>query len=333
MRSDRLVLAGVLLLTVLVYAQTVAAPFVYEDGHWLQTAALEWGVPSRALTLWTFQFTGTPDRAHLVSLGLHVVNGALLYAVAERLAGSTAALFAAVLCLLHPLNSEAVAYVGARGDLLLTTGLLLATLAALTLQTWRGIALLAAGVAVAAMSKELGLIAVPLALLTLAVWRSRLPLVAPALLGAAALVVAVQYPRIVGWADMAPTAGGSTFAWSTYAWLQWTQVCRLLALVVWPVGFTLDHDVAAYGPLWAAVAGIGMLTAVAVALMAWLGRARLLGWTLAWMAIALAPRLLFRTNEWVHEYQTYPAMVGLCIGLGALLALAYAWIQRREATA
>ncbi len=74
----------------------------------------------------------SPGIAHLVSLTLHVANGALLYAIALRLRlEPVAAVLAAALFLLFPASPEAVVWASGLQDVLMTTaslGFVLATL-------------------------------------------------------------------------------------------------------------------------------------------------------------------------------------------------------------
>lgn len=70
-----------------------------------------------------------PGGWHLHNLLLHLINGTLVYAVFLALGGKrTGALFAAGVFLLHPLQTEVVAWVKGRDDLLAVTFSLLGAL-------------------------------------------------------------------------------------------------------------------------------------------------------------------------------------------------------------
>ncbi len=91
-------------ITVALYTPHLSDGFVYQDSN--------------------LGFTASPYTVHLVSLGLHLVNGLLLYAIAKR-ADWPGAAWIACLFWLHPLATEAVAYGAAQSELLmLASGLL-----------------------------------------------------------------------------------------------------------------------------------------------------------------------------------------------------------------
>ena len=163
-------LAGLLVLTAALYAPTRTHRFVYEDHNWLRAVTEMPAVslmPSRALSYATHHLTWRlvgfdPGLYHLGNVALHLMNGLLVYAVAVALIPGSAAVWGAGVFLLHPLNSEAVNYVSARTDLLMTGGVLLAVWLSLgRLTYWRGVGI-AGALVLAALSKEIGLIGVPL---------------------------------------------------------------------------------------------------------------------------------------------------------------------------
>ena len=119
------------------YVNTLVNGFVFDDSAYLASDAVRklavgdifcsnWlGLALyRPLTLlslgFDFQFFGeAPWGYHLTNVLLHTVNSLLLYALARDLLGEDrAALWAALLYASHPLQTEVVAWVSARGDLL-----------------------------------------------------------------------------------------------------------------------------------------------------------------------------------------------------------------------
>lgn len=335
--GPRALLAAVLVLTALAYAPQTGAPWVYEDANWLgniAAAPTEWQIPGRALTMhtyhWTWQGAGLEPKAYRVgNLGLHLTNGLLVYAITAALIPGAAAVWGAGIFLLHPLNSEAVSYVSARADLLSTSFILLAVwLALMSVTVWRwlliGIALIAA-----AMSKETGLMGIPLVVLTLLVWRPGLPrgvLFAPLWIGLGA-VLGVMWPSLLSWLTITPHVGGTYFTWAEFATLQLTATWHLLSRLVWLRGFSIDHDIIGLSLVWTLAAGL--LTVSAVALICWgWRRASLIAWGCAWMLLALLPRFVFRTNEFINEHQLYLALAGLSMCLGAALSQLVAWRPR-----
>ena len=319
------ILTGLLTATVVVYAPLRTAPFVYEDAAY-RGAPVRWQVPGRPLTITSLHLTG--DRAgdaHLVQLAIHLLNGALVATVGLTLAGPTVGLLAAGLFLLHPLNSEAVSYLAARGDVLVTTATLAATGLLLRWTAVGGVlTLLTATLAIGAAgaSKEVGLMAVPLVVLTLLVWRRDRPptqFFFNALLGATGLVVGVLWGDLANWLAMTPGEGGSPWTWSEHAGVQAAHLWRLATLLVWPVGFTIDHDPVGYG-IASRIGALGLTAGVLSAgVLAW-RRVPMAAWAIGWVAVTLAPRFVFATSELTHEYHLYPAMAGLSIGAGAAVA-------------
>jgi hypothetical protein len=326
MDRARLTLIGLCAVTILCYWPAFSASFVHEDDHALEATAV-WTIPGRGLSQWTVDAIG-PDagRQHALNLGLHLVVGVLVYAVAAELVAPPAALLAAAVFLLHPVNSEAVSYISARGDLFVALWSLVAVWGVLRGGLF-GMALGGLSLVAAAMSKEIGLIAIPLTVWTLLVFRRGIPAwVQPALWCALGLVVGAAWYRMVSWITTIPGAGGPVFDLPTFALLQLTAVWHLLALYAWPVGLSIDHDVVGLSRHWR-VAACLLTPAVAVtAVWAW-RRAPLVTWAIGWLAICVAPRFVFGTSEFVHEYHLYPSIAGLSVLAGAGVAQ---WCEERS---
>jgi Flp pilus assembly protein TadD len=134
LRPVLLVLAGVV-----VYARTFSVPFVFDDVHAIvqNIRIREWTtelvMTSRPLVelslALNYALDGlNPAGYHVVNLCLHLLCGLLLYDVARRtfrltgvLAGreDAGALFAALVFVVHPLQTESVTYVISRSELLM----------------------------------------------------------------------------------------------------------------------------------------------------------------------------------------------------------------------
>lgn len=319
-----LCLAALAALTLAVYLPLQAAPFVYEDANGLAGATdpVVWRAPSRALTAWTLQWTRDASVAHRTNVALHVANGVLVGAVAAALIPGSAAVWAAGVYLLHPLNSAAASYVSARTDLLLTLCVLLALLGAV--RGWWP--LLALGLVGAAVSKEVGLVAVPLVWLTLwwwkpEAWRTRL-----AILLAGFFVVVGNASTLAAWLTIVPNAGGSAWGWRDFLLLQATALWQLVGLLVPIGGFSIDHDPVGVSETWRIVAVMALGAVCAVVAALW-RRTPLLTWCALCVGLAVLPRFLFRTSEFLTEPQMALPMVGLSVGLGAVAA--WLWGQAR----
>lgn len=140
-----MILAAILLVTALVYANSLRNPFTTDDRYiilknfqpwqsWtlgdLFTRSLFSTSPSessyfRPLTLLTFAlnhpFAGAnPWGYRAVNIALHLLVIVLIYLLASQLAGRWVAIFCALLYALHPVHVQAVSYISSRSDLLYT---------------------------------------------------------------------------------------------------------------------------------------------------------------------------------------------------------------------
>lgn len=311
-------LAGLLILTAAIYAPALSHGLVYEDVNWMteqDTVIAHYPVPGRAVTMRSFQALGSDLRGqHAVNLALHLVNGLLVYAVALRMVPA-AALAAAAVFLLHPLSGSAVLYITGRADLLMTGGVLLAAWLSLQAFRWWRAGLIAGALLLAAASKEIG--AVGMLLVAVTAYRRgpgwRVIVASPAftvMVSIAAIVSGAMLGRIwthrASWIWMTPETGGSPLDWLTFLPLQSGALWHLLTLVIWPVGFSIDHDVLA-------IAASGRLVSLALTAVALVAFVRwrswpLAAWVFAWVAISVAPRFVFRTSEFITEVQLYLAI-------------------------
>lgn len=296
--------ASVLLIVVtgLLYAQTIAFPLVYEDLTDPTTVFREWSWPGwhRLLTILSMRvsilLSGMEAWGfHLVSVSLHVLNGLLLW----RLVSGWAGVFALGLFLLHPLQVESVAYVSSRSDLLLTTCVLLAVLATDRRQ-W-GWALAACLGAV--LAKESGVMAIPL-IVAWSVFRG-------ALLPIWLYLVPLPALTLVAWkfADLWTVDALYTASETVKAW--W-----LLSRIFVPIGLSIDHDWGWITPDIGLMA-LGATSIVCAALG--LGKTPRMAFIATWIALALTPRLLMPLVEGLHEHHFALPMAGLALGIGASL--------------
>lgn len=189
LRPVLLVLAGIV-----VYARTFTVPFVFDDVHAIvqNLRIREWStellMTSRPLVelslALNYALDGlNPAGYHVVNLFLHLVCGLLLYDVARRtfrltgvLAGreDDAALFAALVFVVHPLQTESVTYVISRSELLMALcylGVLELVLLAEAHPSRRAVLwVLAIAVSAFGMTAKPIMVTVPLAVWWLARW-------------------------------------------------------------------------------------------------------------------------------------------------------------------
>lgn len=271
---------------------------------------------------------------HLTNLLLHVANTLLVAFVARRSGlGSGTALLAAAVFGLHPIQSEAVAYVSGRTDLLMTLGALLSWAALLQAgpALVRGSAAAAAG-ALAMLSKESGY-----ALLLLWPWwalrlgRSRfarIRLAAPGVLTALVLLALRpgQLPEpAVAFSPTRLAAVGRAIG-------------DYFAVLIWPLPQQVDHLTLV--PLVGWQIGAGLLALLTAATGAAWGLSRhdavadWTAWTVAFYLpvanlIALYPAIADRAL-FTPEHNLYAPLAGLGV-LGAIGVERAAGRMRRNA--
>ena len=310
-----------LVLTTLAYAASLRGEYVYEDmrdaGRY--ETSVVWPGWSDALARSLRPTGGTtfvqtsvayltdtsPHAQRAVSLVWHLGNGVVLWLLARRVLPAAGALMATGLFLLHPLQTESVAYVAGRSELLVGTAVLAALLAA-----ERGWWVLAWALATSAvLGKHAGVMALALVPLW-ASWR-RLPMWTSHVRN-----VWWMACGIVAWVGLDFLRERALFlarpdqiAASLAAW------ARLLALWVVPVGQTIDHDWAAL-PLWlGAVAALGWGAALIAAIRHHASWASL---AVLWSLVVVLPRLVVQIGEGPHEHHLYSVTIALSLATGGL---------------
>ncbi len=259
---------------------------------------------------------------HLHSLAWHLAAVALLYALVRRLVPESVvpATAAATLFALHPVQTEAVALIAARNDLMAAAALLAALLLLLPERPSRT-ALVAAGVAtlVGLLSKE-SVVLAPIALLALdfarlgrpGPWRRHLPLVL-----ALALALALR-----SWAEVGGAAVPDPGNWSLVAGRSPEIAATYLGLLSWPDPLTPARHLRylqPLGDLWLAAT----VTLAGLALVLLRSRVPRLGWLgLAWALVTFAPTLAATLDKGLlGERYLYLPLAGLAVTLAA-------WIPR-----
>jgi hypothetical protein len=339
-RTAYLGTGALMALTLLAYLPALANGFVWDDldhiaGNpriaTLSAAASYFGAPEgryyRPLIFLSYAMEhrlwgAWPFGAHLVNVVLHLCNAALLVVAGSRSGVPLpAVLVGAAVFALHPVQSEAVAYVSGRTDLLITGAALLSliALAGRGRPLLRGIALAAAGSA-AMLSKETGfalaMVWIWVAARRIPTWLERLLVVGPGLM-AAVLLLALR-PGGAGVALSLPTAaqlGGAGHALMGY-----------VALLIWPAGLQVDRLTPL--PASAAAIAVGVLAlALALAAVVWgLSRRDGVGEWTAWSAafylpaanvVAIYPGIAAQAL-FTPEHNLYAPLAGL----GVLAAVA-----------
>ncbi len=275
---------------------------------------------------------------HLHNMLLHGLCAALLFFLVFRIypaGGRATAAACSLLFLVHPVQSEAVAWISGRRDVLFACAYLAAVLVAVSggkRPGWgRGIAVALLG-ATAMAAKEMAA-TLPLALIAAAAlawdgpvdrsqWRRWSRVLLPAtgvILLLSYRVLALQHP------------GAGTAYWGGSAdltfWTMGRAMLQYLGLFLWPVGLSVDHSHAAFVPSTGMVAPWTSLASwlVIASVMAISVRRALQGHR--WMAIAVAlfivllsPVLqIFPHPERFAERFMYLPLVALLIPVAAIL--------------
>lgn len=292
------------LATVWAYRDALAVGLVYEDARWIAgiQGPMGWAVPGRALTTLTARWTlPVLPYAHAFNVGVHLVNGVLVFLLARVMLRPSVAVAVAAVFLWCPLNVEAVAYLYGRADLLVTTGLLLTAIGVRS-ERWL-VALL--GIGVALTTKETGLVALPLAAMCWRGWRTDSRwLVLAVHVGALAFL----FPLVVMWSRI------QTMPWWEFAPLQAGALLQILTNTVWPHTLSIDHDALVVAPWVRYLALVGLAAWTG---LVWRWRSSPLWLLAAWPLLMVAPRFVVYHVETINERQLYPAMVGISFVLVA----------------
>lgn len=297
----------------LTYAHSLTGGFVYEDARAdaapLVLTAPTWNIAPRWLTGQTYAWTTTlwdasPMAARVVSLAWHLLNGVLLWLVARAVVTDAAATFAAGVFLLHPIQTEAVASIAYRSDLIAACVLLVALACAM-----RGWLIPAFVIAMGAvLGKQMGVMAVALVPVALTVTRS--PHWTPTAraywlaAGFSALLLLLDHSR------------GMFFQRPEDMSLSIASGVALLARMPVPFGLSIEHDWAAFTPMAACAV---VILAAGVLETAWRWRSRVALGLMAWIAVAWLPRVVWQLGEGLHERHLYVPMIAASVALGAAL--------------
>jgi Flp pilus assembly protein TadD len=346
-------LIGAFALSLAVFAPALGGAFIFDDYHLpfadphaAQMSARFWigGVrPVLMATYWAnFLISGTrPFSYHLVNLFLHAATAVLVFFVFDRLleiSCATAparsrrvyALFGAAIFLLHPLQTESVAYIAGRSEIVAAFFVFAAWLVflrffelATTFKTASMILLLAAA---AVLSKESAISVPAILIATDLFWAKdrpavqihrRIKLYAPFVLGALAGAVIILK-------QLAATSGVGASAGVSRFWYAMTE-CRAIAIYIrlffFPLGQNGDWQLPFFRA-WTAGAWCSLLAMTAlIAGIVWLyGRNRLAAFGLTIFLLALAPTSSFvPIKDALAERRMYAPIAGLIL---AMLALA-----------
>jgi hypothetical protein len=376
-RVHALALATVAVLAIALYLPSLHGEFVYDDPNAITQSTLirqlwpPWlfiTMSTRPLTDYSYAIDYAisayqPWTYHLTSILLHAVNALLLYGIAWAafatpalaarygsarawLAWSAAALFAA-----HPLESESVAYVSSRSEVLVAAFMLLALgsyiVAAQAAKRSRrrriAGAVLFCSTAAGLGSKEIAAV-IPILLLLYdflflagASWartapRRRLMAIAllPLLVGGAALLIrAYVSPAPMGAYGATAGVGFERFTRGEYLMSQFGVILHYLRLVVVPTGQTFDYD----WPLARTPFAVGVvvpfliLAGLVYLAVRWVHREPLFTFAIGWTLVILAPTSsVLPIADLAVERRMYLPVAGLAMLAAGWLYDAARWL-------
>jgi tetratricopeptide (TPR) repeat protein len=316
----RLLLLGA---TVLAFGASLASGFHFDDyaifadpamasaSGWMEMFTLRQTRPLTYLTLWVnyaIEGNGSAVGYHLVNLALHLIAVALALECLRKLLPERAAVAAAAVFALHPLQAEAVNYVWARSIILATVLCLAALLEWLNGRQWTAVAWFAA----ALLAKE-EVAAFPLVLLL--VDRKRIAPIATMLGLALAAGARTAYATAVVPGSGAGAQAG--IAPAQYFLAQGPVVLRYLRLMIVPYGFTVDPNVRVPA-LW--VGAAAWVVVAALAYVAW----RYSKWALAGLILLIPSSTVFPAADLAADRRMYLPLFAFGAAAGPYLARAWA---------
>lgn len=333
-------LALALLVTLWSYAGVRSATFVYEDDNAVKNNPAVQGLEpiqlgrARWLSALSHRIVmrtlgPSPQAAHAVNLALHLSNGGMVYALALSFVSPWAAALTSYLFLLHPLQTESVAYAASRSEVLSTCFALIALLLAMRAARWWQFLVIWVCVAAAVCAKESSAVVIPILVLC-RVYHGRK--FSPWLIAGLLVPVFIVAASVIAFDYKAR----SILPQLPYMATQSAALWRYLAMIVVPMGQSIDHDfeLVAMGWRWLALFGVyGLASLAALSGLSlhngdtressrlWHQRAELqpAAFGIAWALIAIGPRFLMRIPEVVNEHQLYLPMVGLSLALATPL--------------
>lgn len=335
-------------MTLLVYARVAGYEFVWDDNYFIvhnpsirslsnlpgyftdiktmtdPAVAESYKVyrPLRNISYWVDHslFGLSPAGWHLHNLILHLINGGLVYLVFLRWGGKRlGGAFAAALFLLHPIQTEAVAWVKCRDDLLSVMG---ALIGALWLIRPPRAGYLAGAHLFSCLAKVQSVAVLPVLLWFRPPVSRKSRLGALGLLGISILYLLVRHRVLGGSAQTEYLAGNLFRTLLNMGPVLW----EYLRLIVWPVDQLADYvhmgdDPVSIGPALAAWGGI---LAGSTAFF-WFSRSHLaLKLAGLWVAASMLPVMnIIPMKQYMAERFLYLPMVGVClmagVGLDALI--------------
>jgi tetratricopeptide (TPR) repeat protein len=278
-------------------------PVLTAGSGWRDIWSLGQTRPLTNLTFWFNYQTGGGDPLgyHLLNLLLHLAAVLLAYECLTRLLGEPAAALAAAIFAIHPIQSEAVNYISARGVLLASVFCLASLLSWLNGRHWAAVAWF-----IPALLANEQSAAFPLAFMLLK-RRPVVPLISMLLASLAAEWQAIHagsaHPAVVPW---------------QYLLAQGSVILRYIRLLIVPYGFTADPDIRV--PAWwmGCLAWLA-LGATIVIVYRYAGK-RIALYYVAALILLLPSSSFFPATDLSADRRMYLPMLALAAAAGTLLS-------------
>lgn len=310
LRNSVIVWAGVVVIILLTYLSVWEPAFWIFNDRSLANPQIPSVISQRVLARATWAFSTTATEVRVINLLFHLCNTALVALVLRRLCSNL--LIVAVVTLLwatNIVNVEAIAYAAGRSDLLAMTGVLIATLAAVSDDiSWEWWALVGACIGLA--SKEVAIVV--LAVIPLVRYATHQSWEGEALICATMAVMAI-------WAFGGPTAiiemelHSQHVSMLDWFMIQSVAVFRLIGVALLVAVPTIDYD---YDLVSAVVRGISAVSLIAAFIFTTHQLRQGKRWALGamWLMVTILPRLFVQTpRSYLNEHQFYISSVGLAM--------------------
>ena len=292
-------------------------PAVVSPDGWRDLFRPEQTRPLTYLTFWLNYRAGGEDPAgyHLVNLALHVGAALLLLRVARRAVPPNAAIIAAAVFAVHPILTEPVAYIFARGTLLMTVFCLLSLDAWLRDRRWIAVAWFAAAVFA---KEECAAFPVFLLLLDLSCAR-RLRGIGPiAAMGALALAAGLRVIWALNVTPGSQAGAGAGITPAGYLAVQGPVMLRYFRQLLLPWNFSVDPQIGPF-PAWAEIAAWAAIAAAVIVAARRFRETQAGFWLIAAIVLLLPSSSIFPAADLAADRRMYLPFAMLAVGAGLLL--------------
>ncbi|HYI96606.1 MAG TPA: tetratricopeptide repeat protein [Bryobacteraceae bacterium] len=286
-------------------------PVLTSASGWWEVWRLEQTRPLTYFTFWLNYQTGgkNPIGYHALNVGLHLVAVWLAFNVLRRILPESIAWIAVAIFAAHPLQSEAVNYIFARSNLLMSVFSLFALNDWLKERRWR--AVLWFGIALLAKEEAVG---IPIFLLLLEISRSRLRS-AWKQVAVMFIIAVIIGARVVVATATTPGSGAGAqagFSSTQYFWTQGLVIWRYFFMAVIPVWpYRIDSPIVSGMYWWA---WVGLVACAAISAMRY--KDHQVGfWIFGSLVLLLPSSSIFPAADLAADRRMYLPMLPLAVAI------------------